>query len=427
MISNRRNLALVRVGAAAVAVSLAMAGCGRSEDTGDGAVVAPSEVAEGPAEGTITVWAMGAEGEQLDAIAQDFMAENPDAIVEVTPVPWDAAHNKIATAIAAGDTPDVSLVGTTWMGEFARTDALDPTPTELIDAGSFFEGSWSTTVVDDTSYGVPWYTETRVLYYRTDLAEQAGITEAPADWDGLKALAQGVQEAGAEWGLYLQPGGTGAWQTFMPFAWQNGAELVDGESFTLDTPEFVEALEFYDSFYTEGLSPTGTDPAIEQSFVGGKVGAFFSGPWHMSLIADAGGEEFADKWTVATMPEKEAGTSFVGGGDLVVFKDGENREGGWKFVEYVSRPEVQQKFYGMVGALPTTMAAWESGELADDPLLAVFGDQLEDAQSPPTIPTWEQVASVIDGEIEKTVKADLDPAAAAAAIQSGAESIGTGS
>lgn len=427
MISNRRHLALVRVGAAAVAVSLAVAGCGRSEDTGDGTVAAPSEVAEGPAEGTITVWAMGAEGEQLDAIAQDFMAENPDATVEVTPVPWDAAHNKIATAIAAGDTPDVSLVGTTWMGEFARTDALDPTPTELIDAGSFFEGSWSTTVVDDTAYGVPWYTETRVLYYRTDLAEQAGITEAPADWDGLKALAQGVQEAGAEWGIYLQPGGTGAWQTFMPFAWQNGAELVDGESFTLDTPEFVEALEFYESFYAEGLSPTGADPAIEQSFVSGKVGAFFSGPWHLSLIADAGGEEFADKWAVATMPQKESGTSFVGGGDLVVFKDGENREGGWKFVEYVSRPEVQQKFYGMVGALPTTTAAWESGELAEDPQLAVFGDQLDDAKSPPTIPTWEQVASVIDGEIEKTVKADLDPAQAAAAIQSGAESIGTGS
>ena len=420
-------LALARVGAAALALSVLAAGCGREEDAGDGAPVEASAVAEGLAEGTITVWAMGTEGEQLEAIAADFMAENPDSTVDVTPVPWDAAHDKIATAIASGDTPDVSLVGTTWMGEFARTDALDPTPPDLIDESSFFEGSWSTTVVDDTSYGVPWYTETRVLYYRTDLAEEAGITEAPTDWEGLKALAEGVQEAGAEWGIYLQPGGAGTWQTFMPFAWQAGAELVDGESFTLDTPEFVEALEFYNSFYTEGLSPTGADPAIEQSFVGDKVGAFFSGPWHMSLITEAGGPEFADKWTVATMPQQAAGTSFVGGGDLVVFKEGENREGGWKFVEYVSRPEVQQKFYGIVGALPTTTEAWETGDLADDPMLAVFGDQLADAKSPPTIQTWEQVASVIDGEIEKVTKAGLAPTEAAAAIQSGAESIGTGS
>lgn len=427
MTPTKRSRPLLRVAAVTVAASLAMAGCGREEEAPGGTDVSASAVAEGPAEGTITVWAMGAEGEQLDAIAADFMVENPDAVVEVTPVPWDAAHDKISTAIAAGDTPDVSLVGTTWMGEFARTDALDPTPLDLIDESAFFEGSWSTTVVDDTSYGVPWYTETRVLYYRTDLAEQAGISEAPSDWDGLKELAQGVQDSGAEWGLYLQPGGTGSWQTFMPFAWQNGAQLVDGESFSLDTPEFVEALEFYNSFYTEGLTPTEADQAIEQSFVSGKVGAFFSGPWHMSLIADAGGEEFADKWAVATMPQKESGTSFVGGGDLVVFKDGENREGGWKFVEYLSRPEVQQKFYGIVGALPTSMAAWETGELADDPMLAVFGDQLEDAQSPPTIPTWEQVASVIDGEIEKVTKAGLAPAEAAAAIQSGAESIGTGS
>ena len=342
----------------------------------------------------------------------------------MTAVPWDAAHDKIATAIASGETPDVSLIGTTWMGEFARTGALDPTPTDLIDEGAFFEGPWSTTVVDDTSYGVPWYTETRVLYYRTDLAEQAGITEAPTNWDELKTLAEGVQEAGAQWGMYLQPGENGAWQTFMPFAWQNGVELVDGEEFTLDSPEMVEALEFYNSFYTEGLTPTEADPAIEASFVDNKVGAFFSGPWHMSLIRDAGGED--GTWTVAPMPVEDSGTSFVGGGDLVVFKDAENREGGWKFVEYLSRPEVQQEFYGLVSALPTTSEAWETGALAEDEMLAMFGDQLEDAKSPPTIPTWEQVASVIDAEIEKVVKAGLSPAEAASAIQSGAESIGTG-
>ena len=47
---------------------------------------------------------MGAEGEKLDVLGEAFTEENPDATVEVTPVPWDGAHDKIATAIAAGET-----------------------------------------------------------------------------------------------------------------------------------------------------------------------------------------------------------------------------------------------------------------------------------------------------------------------------------
>src|SRR5665648_1293482 len=67
---------------------------------------------------------MGTEGEALQAFVAAFVEENPDVEVNVTAVPWDAAHDKIATAIAGGQTPDVSMIGTTWMGEFAATGAL---------------------------------------------------------------------------------------------------------------------------------------------------------------------------------------------------------------------------------------------------------------------------------------------------------------
>ena len=79
--------------------------------------------------------------------------------------------------------------------------------------------------MDGTSYGVPWYVETRVLYYRKDLAEKAGWTTAPTTWDELKRFAKDLQsKAGAKYGIYLQPGQTGSWQTVLPFAWSNGAE-----------------------------------------------------------------------------------------------------------------------------------------------------------------------------------------------------------
>ena len=134
---------------------------------------------------------MGTEGEKLGEFAKEFMTENPDAKVNVTAVPWDAAHQKIASAIAAKQTPDVSMIGTTWQGEFAKTGALDPTPPDLIKKDDFFPGAWDTTVVDDTSYGVPWYVETRVIFYRKDLAaEGRHHRRPPKTWDDLKAMAK---------------------------------------------------------------------------------------------------------------------------------------------------------------------------------------------------------------------------------------------
>jgi multiple sugar transport system substrate-binding protein len=406
--------------------ALVLAACGREEEPQAEGTPGGESIAEGPAEGTIEVWAMGAEGDNLGVLADAFTEDNPDATVEVTPVPWEGAHDKIATAIAAEQTPDVSLIGTTWMGEFAKTGGLDPTPDDLFEPDEFFEGPWASTVVEDTSYGVPWYVETRVLFYRSDLAEQAGL-EPPASWDDLKSFAKGLQDQGAEQGIYMQPGQTGSWQTFMPFGWQNGAQLTDDGEYTIDTPEMVEALEFYNSFFAEGLSQNTVLPpgALEQGFVDGTIGSFISGPWHVGLINDAGGEGTFD---VVPLPGKEegVGTSFVGGGNLAVFTASDNRDAAWKFVQFAAQPETQELWYETVKDLPSVQSAWDAGPLADDEMLAVFGEQLQQAEAPPAVPTWEQVAAVIDSDIEKVVRGQLEPADAVADMQQQAASIGTG-
>ena len=417
------------VGAIAVA-ALVLAACGRDDgdegaESGD-TTPAPAPAETGPVEGEISVWAMGAEGENLGVLAEDFMAENPDVAVEVTAVPWDAAHERIVNAIAGGQVPDVSLIGTTWMGEFASLGGLDPTP-ETIDPSQFFEGAWNTTVVDGVSYGVPWYVETRLLYYRTDLAEQAGVTEPPANWDELKQLAQGMSEAGAQYGIGLQPAQIGAWQTWMPFFWQQGGEIVDDSgNFGLGSEACVEALTYYDSFNEEGLSPGAEFPeiVIEAAFADGSLGSFISGPWMIGIITDAGADP--ETWTVAHQPTEQSGTSFVGGGNLAVFSDSDNKAAAWAFVEYASQPEVQVKWYETVSDLPAVQAAWDDPALADDELLAAFGEQLDDAKAPPSIPTWEQIASVIDAQIEQVTLGDATPEDACQAMQDEASAIGTG-
>jgi multiple sugar transport system substrate-binding protein len=427
--THRRNKGLAGV-AALAATSLVLTACGRT-DSGAGAEAQSEEVSGGEATGTIEVWAMGTEGEVLQDFSAAFEEANPEATVEVTAVPWESAHDKLAGAIASGETPDVSLIGTTWMGEFAEAGGLMPTPENLVDEADFFPGAWQSTEVGGTSYGVPWYVETRVLYYRSDLAQQAGWDEAPKTWDELKTFAQDMEsEAGAEYGLNLQPGQTGSWQTMLPFAWSNGATLTDeaGEEYTIDSPEMAEALDYYTSYFDEGLSPTRLlDPGeLESGFAKGDYAAFISGPWHAGLVEDAGVKP--DQYEVATIPspDGEQGSSFVGGGDLAVFNDSDNADSAWKYVQWLAEPETQTAFYEEVGDLPAVQSAWETGALAEDEQLQVFGTQLETAVSPPAVPTWEQVAASIDSITEQASKTDLASEEAVAEMQSKAAAIGTG-
>jgi multiple sugar transport system substrate-binding protein len=417
-------------GAALTAGALALTGCGRSADTPNSAPKATASISDGPATGELTVWAMGTEGENLPKLTKSFEDANPGVKVKVTPIPWDAAHNKFTTAITAQSLPDAAMVGTTWMGEFADLGALDPTPSG-IDPASFFPGALDTTKVGGTNYGVPWYVETRLVYYRKDLAAKAGITTPPTDWDGLKAMAKAMKEkAGAKYGINLQPGGQGSWQTVMPFAWSAGASITASgdKEFTFDTPEMQEGLSYYQSFFTDKLAGTDLPPdQTEALFVNGQVPMFISGPWMVGSVTKLGGDKMKDNIGVFQMPKNKTATSFVGGSNFVVFKNGKNKDSAWKLVKYLSDAKTQAEWFKLSTDLPAVKSAWDDPSISSDPLLPVFGKQLDDAKAPPAVVNWEQVATAFDTEVEKMAKAGQSPADTAKAIQTKASSIGTGS
>lgn len=421
----RRSLA----GLGALTAAGALAACGRPEDEGTGPAAPAEPVAEGPATGKLTVWAMGAEGEALSELLDGFHEENPEATVDVTPVPWDSAHDKFTSAIAAGTAPDVAQVGSTWMSEFVSLNALEPTP-DSFDLEDFFPGAVESVTVDGTVYGVPWYVETRLVYYRTDIAEAAGITEPPTDWEGLFAMARALQEQpGGSWGLALQPGGQGSHQSVLPFIWSAGGAVVseDGSEFTFSSTQNEEALAYYQSYFTDGVAnPTPAEGTTEQDFVSGAVPMFISGPWMMAAVEGLGGEGFADKYGVFVMPQKEISASYLGGANVGVFQGSENRDSAWKLVEYLTRPEVQVRWFEIVAALPSQQSAWDDETVASNAKFEAFHTQLETARAVPTIATWEEVAARFDAQIEQVCKQDLDPAQALATTQSEAQSIGTG-
>ena len=98
-----------------------------------------------------------------------------------------------------------------------------------------------TTKVSGTTYGVPWYVDTRVIYYRKDLAEKAGYSTFPTTGTSFTTMAKALQtKAGAKWGISLPAGGKADdFQSMLFVPWSGGAELMDGDKtkWTLDTPE----------------------------------------------------------------------------------------------------------------------------------------------------------------------------------------------
>jgi len=404
--------------------------CGRGSGTSPTAGASAGSVAAGPATGTLTAWAMGAEGEKLPELAKKFEAANPGVKVNVTAIPWDAAHDKFNTAITANKTPDMAMVGTTWMGEFASQGALDPRP-QSIDPSVFFEGAQKTTVVNGTSYGIPWYVETRAIFYRKDLAAKAGYTQPPQDWAGLKAMAKAMQtKAGAKWGIGFQAGGVGSWQSVFPFAWSNGAVMTkEGDKgYNLDTPEMLEAVKYYQSFFTEGIADKAPPPTptTEADFASGKVPMFISGPWMVAGVEKVGGAGFKDKYAVMKIPAAKVSSSFVGGSNFVVFKNSQNRDSAWKFVQFLADPANQVAWWGLSTDLPSVASAWQDPKLTGDDKLAVFGEQLKTAQAPPPFPTWEQAIAGFDSAMERITKTGADPAQQLKTVQQQADSIGTG-
>lgn len=361
-------------------------------------------------EKALVVWAMGEEGKKIAEVARRFERENPGLQVETQAIPWEAAHAKLLTAVVGGIPPDVSQVGTTWMAEFAAMGALEPlddraaaSPNAKPDA--FFPGSIRTCQVDGVLYGVPWYVDTRVLFYRTDLLASVGFLAAPKTWEELKEAAarlaaRKTADGKKVYGISL---GSRAWTDLLTAVWQNG-----GDPLKPSEPGFYSAMNYYRSFFREGLTPTkeGADVDIFHAFRTGYLPMFISGPWMVEL-ARKELPELNGKWGVALLPGKKTRTSFVGGSNLVVFKDSKNKDLAFRFIEYMSDPRTQVQWMRDTTDLPSVKAAWQDPFFADKPMIQVFGRQMFDTASPPTVPEWEQIASAIDDTMEKVV---LDPA-----------------
>src|SRR5207245_1816773 len=132
----------------------------------------------------VELWAMGREGEVVAQLMPEFERRHPSLRVRVQQIPWSAAHEKLLTAYVGGAMPDVFQAGNTWLPELVALGALEPLDERLarsasVARGDYFPGILDTNVIDGVTWGLPWYVDTRVLFYRIDLLAEAGYPEPP--------------------------------------------------------------------------------------------------------------------------------------------------------------------------------------------------------------------------------------------------------
>ncbi len=406
-----RRRALQRVAASALAI--AGAGCGRRD---------------ADPQGGLSFWAMGREAEVVTELLPEFHARHPDVRVRVQQLPWTAAHEKLLTAYAGGSLPDLCQLGNTWLPEFTALDALEPLDERLaassLQRDDYFAGILDTNLMPTAQgirlFGLPWYVDTRLLFYRSDLLRAAGFDHPPQSWaEWLTAMRAIKQRGGARgYGVLLplnEP------DPLFALALQQGDLLADDATRgAFSKPAFRRALDFYAGIFHEGLAPLMTNTQVSNvwdEFGRGLFTFYVSGPWNIGEFRRRLPPSAQNDWATAPLPGPDGpSVSTAGGSSLVLFKGSTRKRAAWQLIEFLSEPATMQRFHALTGDLPPRRSAWHAPALANDVASRAFAQQLERARAAPKIPEWERIFQEMQLTAERVVQRTQSVEAATAQL-----------
>jgi multiple sugar transport system substrate-binding protein len=347
---------------------------------------------------------MGAEGEYVQKLIPDFEDQNPGIRVKVQMIPWTAAQEKLITAYASNNLPDVFQLGNTWIPQFTLLNAIENLDnwvrlSKKISSENYFTGIWNTNIIDNSLFGIPWYIDTRVLFYRVDILKKAGFNSPPQSWDELYILSKKIKELQNDpkkYAIYLP---TNEWAPFVIFGLQAGSSLLKN-NYTYGNfsgEKFKRAFEFLIRFHNETLAPIGISQVtnVYQAFAKEYFAMYISGPWNINEFKKWMTDTLRDKWMTAPLPgldETNPGVSLAGGSSLVMSKKSNHKREVWQFIEYLSKPETQLKFYNLIFDLPAVKSSWQDTSLRNNPYIDAFYKQFQYVVTTPKVPEWEQIA-----------------------------------
>jgi len=383
----RRLLGTTTAALSGAALVLTMAAC-----SGGGS----AEAAATGGSTTLKVWVMGDAGPAFTDLTTDF-TDDTGIKVQVDAIPWENVNDKLTTAVASGNGPDVVQIGLSLLPTFADagvladlTDVLAQHP--ALDPANFPDAVAPENLsTDGVPLSAPWVADTRVLFYRSDILAEAGIDAPPTTWDEMRSVAKTLAQRGeGQYGYYIP-----FWDNTLPvqYTWQAGGDVVDAKgAVDFQSPEFAKAVDHWLGFFEDGSAPTASDWDQTQGFVSGATPMVVSGPYLAKAIQDAA-PELEGKWSVTILPAQETGTSLFAGSNLGIWKTSKHADEAAQLLDFLAQPKNQVAWYDTVGELPTSSEALTELAGRDDEHLAVYVEQLKDAKTVPMVPGWDLVAN----------------------------------
>jgi multiple sugar transport system substrate-binding protein len=356
----------------------------------------------------------------------------------VMPSDTGTYFDKLRTQLQAGS-GGIDVIGgdVIWPAQLAANgwivDLTDKFPES--EQKKFLEAPIQSVTYEGKVYGVPWYTDAGMLYYRADLLEAAGYSEPPKTWDELKEMADKVKkDAGLKYGFVFQGDAyEGGVCNGLEYIWTHGGNAVDPNDpnkVLIDSPEAAAGLATEASMLSSGVAPEGvsvyTEEETDPAFFATPGDAVFARNWpYMYAYGGTKGYLEQDQVGVAPLPVDEGNplASCLGGWDMLINAQSDMQEEAWEFIEFMTSPE-QMKFRAVEATvLPTRSDLLRDPEIEKIPVVSQGRPAIENTHPRPVSPYYSDMSLEMQEQFNASLKGDISPEQAVKTLQADLERI----
>ncbi len=347
-----------------------------------------------------------------------FYKDHPNIRVSVELIPWARMLDKLLICTAAGQTPDVSRVDSTYFTPCAAKgvlECLDPyiKNDPAFDINDFYKEAvegWG--MYDGKIYGLPSDVDIYAMYYNKTMFDKSHIPYPDGTWDWNKLLevarklTQDTNGDGKldQWGCVPDTW----WQDYI---WQNGGDIVsnDNKRCLLDQPAAYEALQWMSDLRTRyHVAPSPADAqdiGPQKMFTNGQIGMLVSGSWATPLIFEKEVKTF--DYDVAPIPMGKHRAAFMGGAAFGILSRSKHKKEAWELAKFMTSPTFQGYYAKTQHIIPSRRSVAESGAylyLKGRPRnKQVFIDAIKYGRVLPNIECSREMNDIINNEIYMAV------------------------
>jgi multiple sugar transport system substrate-binding protein len=339
---------------------------------------------------------------------------------------------------AGGGDIDVISGDVIWPAQFGANgwiDDLSDLFTEEMQSG-FLEGPLAANVYQGAVYGVPWFTDLGMLYYRIDLLKKNGFSSPPKTYDELFSMAKEIQAADGVRNGHVFQGAAYESGTCngLEYIWAHGGDALDPSDPTkvvIDSPEAAKGLTTERATVEEGITPeaivTFTEPESESAYVNGDSVFMRNWPYVFGLVLAGDAKVKLNQMGVAPLPAGEGGSqgfSCLGGWNLFVNAASDKKDEAWELIKFLSSPEAA-KFRAVEGSyLSALQETYNDQEVTSKVPVYPVAKQLTDRiKSRPVSEFYGDMSLEMQEQFNNSLKGETSPEDTAATLQESMQSI----